>query len=325
MGLTKVVGITEWMGNVFLAVLPYVGPLFLGIAAAIGTYLAITNAARLATLAMNAVTWAANAATKAWAMAQAAFNFIMNMNPILLIITLIVGLITALAAMIATLKPVRDFFAQAFRFMGDVVAGFVGFAIDGLQGFVNFFVDAINFFLDGVNQIINTVGKVFGMEGEINLQLQKVDFSGFKEDVKSGVKGAFNAAAEFTEDFTLDNIKKTFGLDKFEQMDSTAQTPEMLQAPNASILAQWDASSGGIPKVGEVGRINESVDISSEDLKMMRDLAEMQQIQNFVTLTPTVQVTTGDIRQEADVNVMIRAIEQSLEREIQQSAQGVFG
>ncbi|KEQ23737.1 hypothetical protein [Paenibacillus tyrfis] len=76
--------------------------------------------------------------------------------------------------------------------------------------------------------------------------------------------------------------------------------------------------------VNSIGQIDNTVDISSEDLEVMRDLAEIQSIQNFVTLTPTVQVTTGDIHQPTDANEMIRRIEEVMSREIANSAQGVY-
>lgn len=79
-----------------------------------------------------------------------------------------------------------------------------------------------------------------------------------------------------------------------------------------------------IDRVNEVGRIGETVDVSNEDLKMMRELAEMKNIQNFVTLTPTVSVQTGDIRQEADIDTIISRINRVLEDEIASSARGVF-
>ncbi|MOA70281.1 hypothetical protein D3C78_1990520 [compost metagenome] len=56
----------------------------------------------------------------------------------------------------------------------------------------------------------------------------------------------------------------------------------------------------------------------------MRELAEMKSIQNFVTLTPTVQVTTGPINQGADIDTIVRRIEQTLEEEIAASASGVY-
>ena len=81
----------------------------------------------------------------------------------------------------------------------------------------------------------------------------------------------------------------------------------------------------GLDKVGKVGKIEDKVDISSQDIKLMRELAELKSIQNFVTLTPTVNVTTGDIRNDADIDTIISRIEDFLEREIVNSAQGVFG
>lgn len=91
-------------------------------------------------------------------------------------------------------------------------------------------------------------------------------------------------------------------------------------------LDKWGAAGGipGVDKVGGAGKINDKVDIPSEDLTAMRDLAEMKNIQNFVTLTPTVQVTTGDIHQPMDVNKMIRQIEEAMAREMAQNAEGVY-
>ncbi|CAI3206344.1 hypothetical protein CNEO2_2050002 [Clostridium neonatale] len=57
---------------------------------------------------------------------------------------------------------------------------------------------------------------------------------------------------------------------------------------------------------------------------MLTDLASEKSISNFVTLTPTVQVTTGDIRQEADINKIISDIETYMEDELQNSAEGLY-
>lgn len=79
-----------------------------------------------------------------------------------------------------------------------------------------------------------------------------------------------------------------------------------------------------INRVNEVGRVNETVDISSEDLKMMRELAEIQAIQNFVELTPTVQMTTGNINNAGDIDTIINKIGQKLNEEFISTAQGVY-
>ncbi|WP_252242377.1 tail length tape measure protein [Clostridium sp. ZBS18] len=70
--------------------------------------------------------------------------------------------------------------------------------------------------------------------------------------------------------------------------------------------------------------INDSVEVSNENLDLMNDLAELESLQNFITLTPTVQVTTGDIRKEADIDTIISRIESYMENEMTNSAEGLY-
>jgi hypothetical protein len=96
------------------------------------------------------------------------------------------------------------------------------------------------------------------------------------------------------------------------------------------LLGKWNANAGkntisNIDKVGRVGKIEDKVDLSSEDIKLMREVAEMKNIQNFVTLTPTVQVTTGDIRNGSDEKTLVARVKQVMMEEMTTSAQGVYG
>ncbi|GAA0078789.1 hypothetical protein UT300005_31680 [Clostridium sp. CTA-5] len=70
--------------------------------------------------------------------------------------------------------------------------------------------------------------------------------------------------------------------------------------------------------------MDDNVEVSNEHLEMMKDLAEQESIQNFVSLTPTVQVTTGDIKEEADINTIISKIESYMENEMINSAEGLY-
>lgn len=96
---------------------------------------------------------------------------------------------------------------------------------------------------------------------------------------------------------------------------------------NSDVVIEPDNTTiSYINSVGEVGRINDTVDISSEDLKLMRELAEVKNIQNFVTLTPTVSVQTGDITNGGfNVENVVQKITEALENEIAASAKGVYG
>ncbi|WP_458119789.1 hypothetical protein [Paenibacillus sp. Z6-24] len=79
-----------------------------------------------------------------------------------------------------------------------------------------------------------------------------------------------------------------------------------------------------VKSVDSIRNIEGTVDISSEDLKLLRNLAEIQAIQHFVNLTPTVQVTTGDINSGADLDTIVGHIGRKLEEEFVSTAQGVY-
>lgn len=261
-------------------------PIILGVAAAIGVYLAYTKMLALWATIMEIK-------TRLWAAAQAALNFVMNMNPILRIIMLVIGLVTAIVTLIAMTNGIKQVFADAF-----------GFAVDAAERAINKIISLINGAVKGINKVAGFFGNLLGVEAKQIQEIEfKADFDKFKQ-----------AGQDMIKDFSMDKLKSKMGLDITNNL-------------NQGVLDKWDAAAGGIPKVdkvGEVGKIKDKIDISSEDLKVMRDLAEFKNIQNFVTLTPTVQVTTGDIHQEVDVNKMLRRIEDAMAREIAQSAEGVY-
>ena len=80
---------------------------------------------------------------------------------------------------------------------------------------------------------------------------------------------------------------------------------------------------GNVGHVGSVGSIDEDVNIAEEDLKFLRDVAEMRYVQNFVTLTPTVAVD-AKISEKVDVDEVVSRIEDRLETEFEAAAEGVY-
>ena len=69
---------------------------------------------------------------------------------------------------------------------------------------------------------------------------------------------------------------------------------EAAQAKSDVGATDWNVDGtndvGKVDSVGSVGKIDSDVNIADEDLKFLRDVAEMRYVQNFVTLTPTVAV-----------------------------------
>lgn len=73
-------------------------------------------------------------------------------------------------------------------------------------------------------------------------------------------------------------------------------------------------SNLNIDNVDNVNHINDTVDIASEDLRFMRELAEQEAINQFTSklLQPQINVTFGEVKETADVDSIIQRITDGL-------------
>ena len=65
-----------------------------------------------------------------------------------------------------------------------------------------------------------------------------------------------------------------------------------------------------------VGSIKNDVDISDEDLQLLRDMTARDFLLNIQTITPQVYNTFGYIRETADVNKIFEAIQDMVDEEL---------
>lgn len=76
----------------------------------------------------------------------------------------------------------------------------------------------------------------------------------------------------------------------------------------------------GVPVSGgnldSVGSIKSDVDISDEDLQLLRDMASREFLLNLQTVTPSANITFGDIHETADVKKILDVIEQMVEEQL---------
>ncbi|WP_373887466.1 hypothetical protein [Desulfosporosinus nitroreducens] len=300
-GLAMIGDVAYNVGIILVGLSPFI----LGIATAWGIYNAVIFITGTLIPMITAFTagWSLVTLQLAGAMSfailkQRVLNFVMSMNPIGIVIALIVGLITVLGTFAIVTNGIRTVFSSAFGFVVDVVQS------------------AINFVLGNINNAINAINKVSGFFGDLlgidAKQIQEIEFRADFSQFKT-------AGQDFIENISLEDIKKKIGM-----TDLGMDTSYLDQQ---KILNDWNGGAANfstIDRVNEVGKINNTVDISSEDLKTMRELAEMKNIQNFVTLTPTVAMTTGDINNGQSVDSIIVKIKTMLETEISSSAQGVY-
>lgn len=65
-----------------------------------------------------------------------------------------------------------------------------------------------------------------------------------------------------------------------------------------------------------VGKINSDVEISDEDIQLLRDIAARDFLVNVQTVTPKANIKFGDVRETADVNKIVEVIEDMVEEQL---------
>ncbi|MEF2964931.1 tape measure protein [Paenibacillus sp. M1] len=237
---------------------------------------------------------------------------------------------------------------------GNYIYNMLRAAEDFAGGFMKAIVAAINGVLKGIDWLLEKINNVFGTNYSVKGQfLDETNSHAISDNFKS-MMDSWEAPVSDKNVVSLERMEYKVisdfsnkgydvgvnGYNSLANYKDQSQNPsDLLDASSSPFTAGPNAASafdsggqmsglpGNIPNVGrvnEIGSVEEEVEISSEDLKMMRELAEMKSIQNFVSLTPTVQVTTGPVSNEANIDMIVARIEQTLEEEIASSAAGVY-
>lgn len=213
------------------------------------------------------------------------------------------------------------------NFMGDMKAG----VLTILQNMVNGAIDIINGFINTLNKIpgvsIDAIEKVtFGttaqMENDAAKQARAADLAAYQDQINSQIAERDSALSAMKAEARAATAQR--------EAEIAAAKAESAAAGNGSTEPDWSAYAntdpgdiGNVDRVGSVGSIDEDVNIADEDLKFLRDVAEMRYVQNFVTLTPTVAVD-AKISEKVDADEVVDKIERRLETEFEAAAEGVY-
>ncbi|WP_195377243.1 tape measure protein [Anaerotruncus rubiinfantis] len=330
-----------------------IAPIFWGLAAAVGAFALITgvwtavtwlqvaaNRALLASMLTNPILWVAiviglvigliyqwiqsvGGLKVAWLMAcnwiATAWDWVW------------IGLMTGVYWVMNLFNRLQLTFATVStniqNFMGDMKAGVLMI----LQNMVNGAIDIINGFINLLNKIpgVNiglieqvTFGTTAQLENEAAKQARASDLAAYQDQINSQI--AERDAA--------------LGAMKSEARAATAQREAEIAAKRAEAAAEGNGSNepdwaayadgagdiGNVGHVGSVGSVDEDVNIAEEDLKFLRDVAEMRYTQNLVTLTPQVVLSDVKISEKVDVDEVVSQIERKLEDEFSAAAEGVY-
>lgn len=192
-----------------------------------------------------------------------------------------------------------------------------------LQGMVNNAINIINSFIDVLNKIpgvsIDAVQQVtFGttaqLQNEANKQARNQQLTNFENQVRQQKNDRSVQLNLMRSNARLERTMRELEISSAQAKAASGTSNE----PNSN-----SGNIANVGKVGAVGSIDEDVNISEEDLRFLRDVAEMRYVQNFVTLTPTVAVD-AKISEKVDVDDVVKRIETKLEDEFVAAAEGVY-
>lgn len=236
-------------------------------------------------------------------------------------------LMVTLAALGNMVIGIYNFVIEHALAMWNYIAEFVNFIAnvwtDPLGSVVRLFVGVFDAILSVVESAAGAIGSLFGQDWSSGIQ-------GFRDEMNAAVEDTFGKGAV---DVTVD--EKMLSLDYISYDDAFDAGyylgDNLFGGGNSSGLTGYDPTDyifDSTPTGTADDPIHTSVDndvnIADEDLQLMRDVAEARYVQNFVTLTPTVQVSGNTINEKVDVNTVVDEIENRLTNEIAASAEGIY-
>lgn len=270
---------------------------------------------------------------KLWAMvppliAQASAWIVMN-YPLLMVIGSVILFMTMLHSMGITTEQiigtVTGIFFGLYAFLYNLVADiwnlfavfgeFLGnFCNDPLAATVRLFIGFADTVLGILESIANAMDALFGSSMADTL-------AGWRSNMQSWADDTFGEQA-----VTIERMEKLDVADNFNKgydfgVDLSNGATQIFEDLTTS-MNSMGFEGGHIDSVGSIG---DTVDVSNEDLEIMRELAEMESIQNFVTLTPKVNIKTGPVSKDVDIDEIVRRIEKSIEEEMEASTKEVYG
>lgn len=205
------------------------------------------------------------------------------------------------------------------NFMGDMKSGVLMI----LQNMVNGAIDIINDFIGMLNNIpgvsIDAVAQVtFGTNAQLENEAAKMarasDLANYQSQMEANALGRDAAL----------NQMKTDAFAATEQRQ--AEIDSRISAVDTS--SSYDSSNiaANIADIAEnTGEIKDSVEISQEDMKYLRDAAERDTVNRYTTAEISVNLnnTFGDIRETADLDGVIDYLVSGVNEAIEKSAEGV--
>lgn len=341
-----VITIAQWLynlGNVLYQLLPII--LAVGVAALM--YFVIPLLMSLPALISQLWLAAGAFMTLNWpilvvAIAIGAVIFIMQQLGITVaeVVGFVVGCFYALVAIIenAVIIPLYNQFAMFANFLHNLFIDPIGAIQMLFLDMATYIVDKVRWVAqslqDLVNMIpgveINIVGNLDNIKAAIDAAkddvsakrgVNKTEFKEFKnvgESFNKGFSKGHNFASSLggggsklsgiLDNFKMPSMPEGYGMDKGMGMFNPSNAPGISDGGKD----KDKKLKGG--KLDKVGKIEDKVEITDEDIKMLKDVAKAEFINKYTTLRPEMKVEfSGPISETADINKLMEAMEDMVE------------
>ena len=266
--------------------------------------------------------------------AQNGLNAAMNANPYLLVASAIAKVISMLLSLIATIKAVNT--AAGLATDSQTQA-----SLDAIEYSKNHgvtlataqqIISTKQTYKDQIDGLHSDIKELEGKKSKLSVGYDKLGMSDMPVGISPDIMGVFDKKqADIDKQIAKKKkqIATLYGaLDKeitsartvdIANQEATKKLNSISTDPNDYItsgnmgVSGNDSGKNGKTDVGtvdEVNKINDTVDIASEDLKYMRELAEQEVINQFTSklIQPSINVTFGEVTQTADVDAVVKQI-----------------
>ena len=270
--------------------------------------------------------------------AQYAFNTALWACPLVWIIAAIIAVIAIIVVLVLWIidlwetnmdfkygvikiwNSILNFFDQIpifFKMVGNGIADAFGWAkvkvLEILQGMANGAIDIIN----GLIELIN---KIPGVAID---PIQKLTFAttaaAEEEAAKQARADSLQAARDSAAAKAAERDAKMAANRAADEANIAAKkaAAEAEKSQGAKVPAYEDIAKNGVEvkggKLDSVGAIKEDISINEEDLKLLKDVAIAGFTQSYTTMRPEMTVYISDVKETADVNKIMTAIEDMIE------------
>ncbi len=205
----------------------------------------------------------------------------------------------------------------------NIFKSFLSGVDDVATGLANAFISAVNMAIEGINWLLEALDSIPFID------VGRVDKLGKMDSIVSTLDdwgaGIDDWVGEAPDDYwkapTMDmmNVGEAYnnGYSAGQDLENwIGNLGNNLGIDTMADEMKGMASAAGAPNVkgGKLDKIGGEVELSDEDLKMLKDIASTKFVNKFTTLQPNMQVTFGDVHENADIDKIMDAIEDMTEQ-----------